>query len=146
MHERYFQRTLSIIQAARNHYQNAHWLCQGPSFYGDHLLYERLYENIEEEVDSFAERMIGLFGPGSFSIESHQRTIKIMSEKWAKTDCLVRRSIKVEKTVLGFLRKTKSELERNGELTLGLEDFLPAVASQHETHLYLLKQRLRGSD
>ena len=41
-------------------YQNLHWLSRGDSFYGDHLLFQRLYEKLGDESDQIAERAIGL--------------------------------------------------------------------------------------
>ena len=41
------------------------------------------------------------------------------------------------------LKITYDELKARGELSLGLDDFLMATASAHETALYLLRQRQR---
>lgn len=141
MHKKYFRLTLAAFRAARSHYEGVHWTASGPNSYGDHLLYERLYDNVTEEIDSLAERLIGCFGESSFDpVKCSQRSKKFI-RKWNQIDNPVLRSIQVEKTLLRCLKKTEVSLKRSKKYSLGLEDFIPALASQRETHLYLLKQR-----
>lgn len=37
--------------------QDAHWNVQGDDFYEAHLLFERIYEEVEEAIDTFAENL-----------------------------------------------------------------------------------------
>ena len=37
--------------------QDAHWNVQGDEFYQDHLLFERIYEEVQESIDPFAEQL-----------------------------------------------------------------------------------------
>jgi DNA-binding ferritin-like protein len=138
----YFKNTLAVLKAARDHYRSAHWNVKGDSFYGDHLLYERLYEDVEEEIDSFAEKMIGICGP-IHDYGENARKVSSISQKWAVIDCPHRRSLKVEKTVTRFLEKLHAKLEETDQITLGLGDMITGIADKHEEHLYLIKQRLR---
>ena len=32
-------------------HQSAHWQVRGPTYYGDHLLFQRIYEGIAKEID-----------------------------------------------------------------------------------------------
>jgi DNA-binding ferritin-like protein len=141
-HKKYFRASLASLKAARDHYQEAHWCSCGDSFYGDHLLYERLYESVEEEMDGFAERMIGLYGPECFDGGDHHRMSHRMSDEWRSTQGYAQRSLKVERTIISLINSLKHAHEKAGQMTLGLDDYLPAVASNHEDHLYLIKQRL----
>ena len=55
---------LSVVLVHLKHlyvlHQNHHWTSMGDPFYGDHLLFQRLYEATVEEIDSIAEKAIGL--------------------------------------------------------------------------------------
>jgi DNA-binding ferritin-like protein len=53
---------LSTLKALQAYYQHAHWISKGEPFYGDHLLFERLYGSVNEQIDSLAEKMVGLGG------------------------------------------------------------------------------------
>ncbi|MEI7780318.1 MAG: ferritin-like domain-containing protein [Planctomycetota bacterium] len=37
--------------------QNYHWNITGRAFYADHLLLERIYQEVEESIDAFAENL-----------------------------------------------------------------------------------------
>ena len=41
-------------------HQNHHWVTKGDPFYGDHLLFQRVYEATAEDIDTMAEKAIGL--------------------------------------------------------------------------------------
>lgn len=48
-----------------------------------------------------------------------------------------------EEDIQREIRLTFDTLKAADELTLGMEDFLAATASSHETSLYLLQQRCK---
>ena len=41
-------------------HQTNHWVAKGDAFYGDHLLFSRLYDTVNGEVDSIAEKAVGV--------------------------------------------------------------------------------------
>ena len=43
-------------------HQHNHWTTKGSSFYGDHLLFEKLYNKALEDLDLAAEKFMGIFG------------------------------------------------------------------------------------
>jgi|AntDeeMinimDraft_6_1070357.scaffolds.fasta_scaffold15226_2 hypothetical protein len=47
-----------------------------------------------------------------------------------------------EESLEAFLEVLYNFLSDAGTLTLGMDDFIMSLASTHETHLYLLKQKL----
>jgi len=50
---------LTYARALYQMYQNFHWKSAGPQYYGDHQLYQRLYEGVLPEIDQLAERIMG---------------------------------------------------------------------------------------
>ena len=43
----------------------AHWVSEGDPQYGDHLLYQRLYEARVMEIDGIAEQLVLMGGPAA---------------------------------------------------------------------------------
>jgi DNA-binding ferritin-like protein len=54
---------LAFLRALGMIHHSHHWQTMGKSFYGDHLLYERFYKAIQDEVDTVGEKVIGLDSP-----------------------------------------------------------------------------------
>ena len=51
---------LSHLKFLSSLHQNHHWITNGDPFYGDHLLFQRLYEGAIEDIDAIAEKSIGV--------------------------------------------------------------------------------------
>ena len=49
--------------------QNFHWNVEGPDFFQYHGLFEKIYDEVYDSVDTIAERVrtLGAYTPGSFS-------------------------------------------------------------------------------
>ena len=49
--------------------QNFHWNCEGPLFYQLHLMFERIYTEVYDSIDTFAEqlRALQVYTPASLS-------------------------------------------------------------------------------
>jgi DNA-binding ferritin-like protein len=52
----------ATLRAAHHTYWTLHWRSRGASFYGDHLLYQRLYEARVKEIDRMAETIAAVYG------------------------------------------------------------------------------------
>jgi len=52
---------VAFLRALYHIHQNAHWKVQGSESYGNHLLFQRLYEETQQSVDDAAEKTLGLF-------------------------------------------------------------------------------------
>lgn len=59
--------TLTDLYAATKH---AHWSVKGANFYGLHLLFDEIAEEVEELVDEMAERITALGGTAFGTIQS----------------------------------------------------------------------------
>lgn len=134
---------LTILRLQYLSYQNSHWTTKGTNFYGNHLLFQRLYESVQSEVDSFGERVVGLVGPEALHLCSQISTMHELCEEWCKEDNLAQRGLDSEMFLQKVLKEKYDALKESGELTLGLDDLIMATASNHESNIYLLKQALR---
>jgi len=127
-------------------YQNCHWQCAGMSFYQDHLLFQRLYEGLLEEIDATAEKIIGVFDTKLVDFAYQCEIINHISEN-VKLDISVpincfKQAIEAENSLMKLTSKLKKTLEDEDKLSLGWDDLIASQANSCEERLYLLKSSL----
>lgn len=135
---------LGLLRAQYMHYQNAHWEVKGDAFYGDHLLFQRAYESIPPQTDTLAEKMVGMFGSEAVEGITILGITSGWVHRWAPISCLHERSLASEADFQRVIKTTYEVLKKDTTLSLGLDDFLMAMANEHETHTYLIQQILAG--
>lgn len=134
---------LTFLRALYAIEQNAHWQLKGDNFYGNHLLMQRLYETTSEDVDTAAEKTIGLFG----ALEDLSEDMVVIINKFDAQNYngnWVQAVLKAEQAFLELSRTLYNTLKNNGAMTLGLDDMIMSISNSHEVHVYLLKQALEG--
>ena len=133
---------LAALRAQYLMYQTSHWQTKGPAYYGNHLLFQRLYESAQGEIDAVAEKLVGYTGAASVGLPAQIELIERYCSRWCAVENLHERGLVSEKEVQKLLKFTYDTLKAKGELTLGLDDWLMATSSAHETNVYLLQQVL----
>lgn len=127
-------------------YQNCHWQCSGLSFYQDHLLFQRLYENVLEDIDGAAEKIVGVFDSSLIDLSSQLHVMSMMGEKFgidasAPINCF-KTAIQVEEYFQKVASSLKKSLQEEDKLSLGVDDLIASQANSSEERLYLLKSSL----
>ncbi|NBQ99351.1 MAG: hypothetical protein EBT79_02250 [Actinobacteria bacterium] len=137
---------LSYLRAMYLSYQTSHWQTKGPTYYGNHLLFQRLYESVQGEIDALAEKIVGYVGPVSVDIQGQAGLISTHLNAFAfyGEDHHVR-GLRTEEAVQQYIKAAYDGIKEAGMMTLGLDDWLMATASAHETNQYLLQQVLSGT-
>jgi DNA-binding ferritin-like protein len=148
-----YQDVLAHLRAIHWLAWTAHWAASGPNAYGDHLLLQRIYAgeggapNIEEAIDTLGEKMVAYFGTESV----HPAVIG------AKAQSLVEKAAASGQGRLGALLALEHSLQvairvawkanqaAGDQMSLGIDDYLMGLANEHDTAVYLLKQRLQPS-
>jgi len=138
---------LSYLRAMQAWFHGAHHVTGGEGFAGDHSeLYTRIYEAMIEDYDSAAEKAIGLSEEKTacpLKVMDHAN--KIISRLTSPCDLtaveIARHGYSLIMRYLKFLDHLYSSLDKDGSLTLGLDDFIMSMANDYETFAYLLKQR-----
>lgn len=135
--------TIAYIQAA-------HWISKGKAFYGDHLLYERIYNELAEEIDEYAEKIIALAG------EETVNPIKVLDvavnripqyvefEEGMDGERIAENALNAIEYVLNELEKLYDGIKSAGKMTMGMDDLLMEMHSKQQNHLYLIQQRLKA--
>jgi DNA-binding ferritin-like protein len=143
---------LDLLRALSLLHHTHHWQVQGSQYYGDHLLYLRLYELADGQIDGVGEKAVGLGSidlvMSKHSIENVRRYIEALEDADlmdAPALKLAKRSLLAEKSFITAGEKLMDRLKSQGLLTRGVEQLLGTILDTHEGALYLLKQRVTGS-
>lgn len=150
------------LRALNLAYHHAHINVRGSSYYGDHLLLQRLYFGEEAgapilEIDSFMERLRGLFpeaplNPLSVAQATAERLRPLQSLQevnnayWHK---LTRMEDELQIMLAATSRAVEDRLAQDGRWSSrgdGLLNLLQDTADKHQVNLYLLQQRLERED
>jgi DNA-binding ferritin-like protein len=134
---------LAVLRAAGISHQHAHWTVKGTPFYGDHLMFERIYNIIPGQVDHLAEKAVQKFGPKVVDPCQQLEQMSGCMEVWDKEPDLYKRGLLVEKSVQASIKHAVAELDKSKDLDFGLDNFLRQLADDHQTPQYLLTQRTR---
>lgn len=129
-------------------HQNHHWISMGDPYYGDHLLFQRLYGDVVEEIDGIAEKAIGLGSTANVDLQLvNAQVLKLISGQGSasmipQSSDLAKKSLMAELSFLKVVDHALLHLSETGLLTSGLSNMLEGIADVHEGHVYLLKQRI----
>ena len=127
---------LGLFRATQWNHLTSHW----QSGYGTHLMFERMYGKVVEEIDTLAEKIVGSFGNHAVDAQNQAVIMGAFLARWDMADP-IERGLAVERTVQVTLKLCREALDNLGQLSLGMDDFLASAASDHDTHIYLLQQR-----
>lgn len=134
--------TLRAISIIHSH---SHWTTKGQMFYGDHLLFERLYNSVLENLDAAAEEFIGVLGDDCLDYDSQVELLNKVLIKYKNLEgSPVEMSLAIEKDFLKFSEEAYKLLEKEGKLSLGMQDLIPEISRKREEAVYLLQQTLKS--
>jgi len=119
--------------------QTLHWQSSGETSYQDHLLFQRLYEDVPKEIDSTAERLVGLFGEGSVDPGAIEARVVRRITSWQEIPQPSVRALMAERDVLETLRSAALVFHEDP----GTENLLQGFSDKHMEHAYLLQQRTK---
>lgn len=137
---------LSCLRAQYWSYQQSHWQTSGVAAYGDHLLFERLYQSVVDQTDTLAEKMVGMYGPFAVDGLDLGAKFEFWIRQWSAVPDHHDRGLFSESCFQDCCSKTYQLLKAEFAISLGMDDFLMSMASAHETNQYLLGQVVRDSD
>ena len=129
-------------------HQTHHWTTKGDPFYGDHLLFQRLYEGVAGEIDTVAEKVIGLGSTANVDIALQTKQVMSLVQGYGMTSTLpqpsdlARRSYQAEMSFLKAAAHLVEHIKECGMMTRGLDNMIAGNEDAHESAVYLLKQRI----
>lgn len=126
------------LRAAHHLYWTLHWQAKGQPQYGDHLLFERLYSAMPEDMDDLAEIIAGHYGADKLD------PIKAWAAASEKINSVAKGSspLAIAEMIMELAEKANAEVESSDcPYPGGLSNFLSGLSTKHLTDIYLLKQR-----
>jgi DNA-binding ferritin-like protein len=138
---------LAYLEFLKKVHHTHHWIAKGDPFYGDHLLFQRLYEGVEDDIDVVAEKAVGLGTIANVDLNLVTAQCYRLVQNYGPSSTipqpteLFRRSYQAEMTFLKVVARLVESLKECGLLTRGLDNMIAGIEDKHETHVYLLKQR-----
>ena len=121
---------------------NFHWNTEGPDFYEFHLLFERIYVEVYESIDDFAEELRALqsYTPASLGLLSQLSTIAdqngVPSPSGMAMELLTDSDNLAEMFRQGF-----DQAEAMGDH--GFSNFLADRQNAHKKHSWMLRATLK---
>ena len=126
----------ACLRAAHHLYWTRHWMAKGTPFYGDHLLFERLYEARVEEIDGLAELIAGLYGADKLDpVASWAAAGEKVASLAAAPSPLA-----IVEAVLAAIEVATSASEE-GRYPASVANYVSNIGTAHLSDLYLLTQR-----
>lgn len=136
---------VATLKAIAMIHQHNHWTTNGEMFYGEHLLFERLYNSTLENLDLSAEKFIGLFGDSCLNYDFQVDLVHKVLLKYKNLEgSPIEMSLSAEKDFLKFSKDAYDCFDREDKMTLGLDDMIMSIASKSEESVYLLQQTLQS--
>lgn len=136
---------LAVLQAASLIHKTHHWQTGGGHFYADHLLFDRLYTESQAFIDQVAERAVGIDQANVVDVSAQTKVIDMLvnhlCDGSTDPENMVAVSLNTESLVLQSIGLAIQKLKGQGTLSNGTDNLLQGAADQHETFVYLLKQR-----
>lgn len=118
--------------------QNFHWNVEGPDFRQYHKLFGKIYEEVYDSIDTFAEqlRAMGTYAPASFA------RFSMLTQIEDETDILpqgvmVQTLLEDNEKVVKILKLVFQQSEANQEF--GFSDFIASRINAHQKHGWMLR-------
>lgn len=134
---------LILLRAIQLYSQNAHHLVKGMTFQQDHDFFGSVYEDITDEYDSVAERIIGIFG------EEHLQLQPILTAVCSKLVNAPSTPVENNKVFYEYQLQMEESLCKlieqiiNTGVYPGTEQLIGEIANKSEARKYKIKQRLK---
>jgi starvation-inducible DNA-binding protein len=124
--------------------RNAHWNVEGSDFHAMHLFFESQYEQLDEIMDSVAERIrtIGHYAPAtlkSFLELTH------LSEKTDSSNTsldFIKELLTDHESIIEFIRGNITPFAETYK-DFGTSDFITGLIEKHETMAWMLRSHFK---
>ena len=122
--------------------QNFHWNCEGPLFYQLHLMFERIYTEVYDSIDTFAEQLRALQVYTPASLSKFSMLTKVEDENAVPGfEEMLRELLEDSERMANIFRITFSMAEQAGDH--GLSNFLADRQDAHKKHSWMLRASLK---
>lgn len=123
--------------------RNAHWNVEGIDFYGKHVFFEKQYEQLDEVMDSVAERIrtLGEYAPATLSQLLKLTHLTEQSREKNDSHGFIRELLADHQSIAIFLRE-HIDKAANEFHDYGTSDFMTGLLEMHEKMAWMLRSHL----
>ena len=124
--------------------RNAHWNVEGPDFHSMHLFFESQYDQLDEIMDSVAERirMIGHYAPATLKSFLQLTHLAELTERTNDSHGFIRELVEDHESIIEFIRGNINPFA-NDYHDLGTSDFVTGLMEDHEKMAWMLRSHLK---
>jgi len=123
--------------------RNAHWNVEGPDFHSMHVFFESQYDQLDEVMDSVAERIrqLGHYAPATLqSFLSLTHLTEKLGEK-NSSHGFIKELVMDHESVIVFIRENINRFA-NEYGDAGSSDFITGLIEEHEKMAWMLRAHL----
>ena len=120
--------------------RNAHWNVEGPDFHSMHLFFESQYEELDDIMDSVAERMrmIGHYAPATLKSFLQLTHLGELTERSNDSLGFIRELVEDHDSIIQFIRSNINPFA-NDYGDAGTSDFITGLMETHEGMAWMLR-------
>jgi len=123
--------------------RNAHWNVEGPDFHSMHLFFESQYEQLDEAMDSVAERIrtIGHYAPAT--LKSFLDLTHLTEKTRNKNDSFsfIKELLEDHESIIEFIRGNIDPFASKYH-DYGTSDYITGLMEDHEKMAWMLRSHL----
>jgi DNA-binding ferritin-like protein len=128
------------LRAAHHLYHTLHWQAKGQPFYGDHIMFERLYKGVEGDIDDLAEVIAGHYGADKLD------PIKAWAAAGEKISMIAQQGgtpLVIAEMIMELSEAANDAIVNGAECPYpgALSNLVSGIGTKHLADVYLLKQR-----
>ncbi|HJT72442.1 MAG TPA: DNA starvation/stationary phase protection protein [Chitinophaga sp.] len=124
--------------------RNAHWNVEGPDFHSTHIFFEKQYEELDEIMDSVAERIRALGHYAPATLKEYLSLTHLSEQSRSSNDSLgfIRELLADHESLVIHLRENINRFANDWH-DLGTSDYITGLMETHEKMAWMLRAHLR---
>lgn len=124
--------------------RNAHWNVEGDDFYNKHLFFEQQFTQLNDIIDSVAERIrtLGHYTPGTLKLFLKLTHLTEQSNEKNDSISFIKELLIDHESVIIHLRENITTYA-NEFHDLGTSDFVTGIMETHEKMAWMLRSHLK---
>lgn len=123
--------------------RNAHWNVEGPDFHSMHIFFESQYQQLEDFVDSVAERMrkIGHYAPATLQQFLQLTHLTEAASNNNNSQGFIKELVADHESIIVFIRENINPFADEYK-DLGTSDYLTGLLEKHEEMAWMLRAHI----
>ncbi len=123
--------------------RNAHWNVEGPDFHAMHIFFEQQYEQLDDIMDSVAERIrsIGHYAPATLKSFLELTHLTEVNESRNNSLGFIKELVADHESIIEFIRGNINSFA-NEYQDSGTSDFITGLMEEHEKMAWMLRSHL----